>query len=233
MLCMILLTGDELMHNYYPVWISEHYLVYPDGRVWSEQNQIFLKKTLSKFSGYYIFGKNVTKVVGGSPTLHRILAHCFKGGIPEGMVIDHLDGNKLNNDLDNIEIITHTENTKRAYEKGLAKGKKGHENSGAKLSEVEAIRVFECLQRGWCNNSIAKQFKLHPRYVSLLRHGKRWKHLHDFYGPFGESIPIDKFVDKYVIYLKMKDTHTNKEIAKAAQVDQSTVSRWRSGHTRS
>lgn len=221
------------MHNYYPVWISSYHLVYPDGRIWSDQNQIFLKKAMSNLSGYYIFGRSVTAVVGGSSTLHRILAHCFKGGIPEGMVIDHLDGNKLNNNLDNLEIITNAENIKRAYKKGLAKGKGGHENSGAKLSEEEAIRVFECLQKGWCNNTIAKLFKLHPRYVSLLRHGKRWKHLYDFYGPFGESIPIDKFVDKYVIYLKMKDTHTNKEIAKAAQVDQSTVSRWRNGHTRS
>lgn len=221
------------MHEYYPVWISEQYLVFPDGRIWSEINQRFLNPSISKLSGYYIFSRNVTKIVGGSSTLHRILAHCFKGGIPEGMVIDHLDGNKLNNELDNIEIITHAENTKRAYEKGLAKGKKGHENSGAKLSEEEAIKVFECLQKGWCNDAIAKLVKLHPRYISLLRHGKRWKHLYDFYGPFEESIPIDKHGDKFITFLKMKDTHTNKEIAKVAQVDPSTVSRWRSGQTRS
>lgn len=218
---------------HYPVWISEHYLVYPDGRVWSELNQKWLKASMSRVSGYLIFGKSVTKTVGGSPTLHRILAHCFKGGIPEGMTVDHLDGDKLNNDLDNLEIVTHAENTKRAYAAGLAKGKKGQDNSGAKLTEEKAIRVFECLQNGWCNNSIAKQFDLHPRYVSLLRHGKRWKHLYEFYGPFGESIPLDKFGEKYVIYMKMKDTHTNKEIAKAAKVDPSTVSRWRSGQTRS
>jgi hypothetical protein len=220
------------MHNYYPVWISENYLVYPDGKVWSELNQIFLKKAMSNFSGYFILSKNVTKVVGGSSTLHRILAHCFKGGIPPGMVIDHIDGNKLNNDLDNLEIVTNSVNINRAYEKGFAKGKKGQENSGAKLTELEAAKVFECLLKGWCNNTIGKLFKLHPRYVSLLRHGKRWKHLYEFYGPFQESIPHDKFADKYVIFLKMKDNHTNKEIAKAAQVDQSTVSRWRSGQTR-
>lgn len=216
----------------YPVWISEHYLVYPDGKVWSEINKIWLKTSKSKTSGYLIFSKNVTKVVGGSPTLHRILAHCFKGGIPNGMVIDHLDGNKLNNDLDNIEVITHAENTKRAYEKGLAKGKKGQDNSGAKLTEEDANRVFVCLQKGWSNHDIANLVNLHPNYISLLRHGKRWKHLYDFYGPFGESIPFDKFTDKYVTYLKMKDTHTNKEIAKIAQVDPSTVSRWRAGQTR-
>lgn len=219
--------------QYYPVWISEHYLVYPDGRVWSERKGIWLRDCISRVSGYYIYGKSVTAVVGGSPTKHRILAHCFKGGIPEGMTVDHLDGDKLNNDLDNLEIVTHAENTKRAYVAGLAKGKKGQDNSGAKLTEEQAIRVFEHLQKGHCNNTIAKLFDLHPRYVSLLRHGKRWKHLYDYYGPFGESIPIDKFNDKYIVYLKMKDTYTNKEIAKAAEVDPSTVSRWRSGQTRS
>ncbi|UQT02747.1 winged helix-turn-helix DNA-binding protein [Serratia phage vB_SmaM-Sureiya] len=218
---------------HYPVWISEDYLVYPDGKVWSELNHKWLKSALSKVSGYLIFGKNVTKVVGGSPTLHRILAHCFKGGIPEGMTVDHLDGDKLNNELDNLEIVTHAENTKRAYAAGLAKGKKGSANSGAKLTEDDAIKVFQCLQKGWSNHDIAKLVNLHPNYISLMRHGKRWKHLYDFYGPFGESIPFDKFGEKYVIYLKMKDTHTNREIAKAAHVDPSTVSRWRSGQTRS
>ena len=37
----------------------------------------------------------------------------FNGPIPEGYDIDHIDGNPKNNNLDNLQAITHRENVKR------------------------------------------------------------------------------------------------------------------------
>lgn len=58
-------------------------------------------------------GKSNTKRV------HRLVAVTFIG--ESKLQIDHIDGNKLNNKLDNLEYVTPKENTQRAWENGLAK----------------------------------------------------------------------------------------------------------------
>lgn len=50
---------------------------------------------------------------------HRHIYEAFYGKIPKGMQINHIDGNKLNNKLDNLEIVTNSENTKHGYNNGL------------------------------------------------------------------------------------------------------------------
>lgn len=58
-------------------------------------------------------GKSNTKRV------HRLVATTFLGD--SNLQVDHIDGNKQNNRLDNLEYVTPKENTNRAWEKGLAK----------------------------------------------------------------------------------------------------------------
>ena len=49
-------------------------------------------------------------------TIHRIVAETFLGSIPEGYDVDHIDGDKSNNNVTNLEIVTHQENMRRYYE---------------------------------------------------------------------------------------------------------------------
>lgn len=42
--------------------------------------------------------------------LHRLIIEHFIGAIPDGYVVDHIDGNKLNNRLDNLKICTQKDN---------------------------------------------------------------------------------------------------------------------------
>lgn len=58
-------------------------------------------------------GKSNTKRV------HRLVANAFLG--ESNLQIDHIDGNKQNNRLDNLEYVTSKENTNRAWKKGIAK----------------------------------------------------------------------------------------------------------------
>lgn len=46
--------------------------------------------------------------------IHTLVAECFIGEI-NGMTVNHKDGNKLNNYVDNLEIITSSENAKHHF----------------------------------------------------------------------------------------------------------------------
>lgn len=51
--------------------------------------------------------------------IHKLVANAFLG--ESNLQVDHLDGNKQNNNLSNLEYVTPKENTNRAWKKGLAK----------------------------------------------------------------------------------------------------------------
>lgn len=49
---------------------------------------------------------------------HRLVWEAFNGPIPEGMVIDHIDGNRSNNALSNLRLVTQSENMSNAQTNG-------------------------------------------------------------------------------------------------------------------
>lgn len=51
--------------------------------------------------------------------VHKLVANAFLG--KSNLQVDHIDRNKLNNKLNNLEYVTPKENIRRAWEKGLAK----------------------------------------------------------------------------------------------------------------
>lgn len=56
--------------------------------------------------------------VGNKPYLrsaHRMVADAFLGPIPEGMQVNHKDGDKANSYLGNLEIVTQGENMAHSY----------------------------------------------------------------------------------------------------------------------
>lgn len=46
---------------------------------------------------------------------HRLVWETFNGDIPNGFEIDHIDNDKTNNRLDNLRLVTRSENMLKAY----------------------------------------------------------------------------------------------------------------------
>lgn len=55
--------------------------------------------------------------------VHNLVAEAFIGDRPDGYVIDHIDGNYLNNNVDNLRYVTQLENCHNPNNKP---GMKGH-----------------------------------------------------------------------------------------------------------
>ena len=130
-------------------------------------------------SGYYVFMvEDFVESTKKSYRLHRFIMECLLGReIKEGYVINHIDGNKGNNLPSNLEEVTISRNTKHAYENNLAKGKKGEENSQAKLSEEEAKRIPELRKEGMSVIHIAELYGVSVETIYSILSGKRWYHL--------------------------------------------------------
>lgn len=47
--------------------------------------------------------------------VHRLVCEAFIGAIPNGMTVNHKDGNKANNRASNLEVVTYSENHLHAF----------------------------------------------------------------------------------------------------------------------
>lgn len=73
--------------------------------------------------------------------IHRLVAQAF---IPNPLnlpQVNHIDGNKSNNDVSNLEWCTSKENMMHAYNNGLSK--KGEETRSSKLTEKQVLEIRE------------------------------------------------------------------------------------------
>ena len=67
------------------------------------------------YYGFYIgVGKNRLRYWRRG---HRLVVENFIGKIPKGMDVDHIDGDRHNNDVDNLRIVTHSDNILYGYER--------------------------------------------------------------------------------------------------------------------
>ena len=75
-------------------------------------------------------------------SVHRIIAKTFIPNPDNLPCVNHKDGNKLNNSVDNLEWCTHSENVKHAYDNGLERKRCGEEHHAHKLTE-EDVRYIK------------------------------------------------------------------------------------------
>lgn len=116
---------------------SDRLEVSNEGRLRNAKTKRIYKLQISP-QGYYqkstsLGSKDKRKVF----TVHRCVAETFLKNPNNYPIINHIDGNKLNNKVSNLEFCTYSYNTKHAIKMGLQKINtlKGTDNPGAKLTE--------------------------------------------------------------------------------------------------
>ena len=51
--------------------------------------------------------------------IHRLVVEAFIGDIPAGLEVNHISGQKADNGIENLEVVTHAMNTQHAWDIGL------------------------------------------------------------------------------------------------------------------
>lgn len=89
------------------------------GRIKLNGSYCIFEKLVSNRTNKY--GYIISKIQNKKVYLHRIIYEYFIGNIPKGYHIHHIDGNKQNNNIDNLQCISPSEHNKVGHREGLYK----------------------------------------------------------------------------------------------------------------
>lgn len=119
-------------------------------------------------------------------SIHQFVADAFVGPCPDGLTVNHIDGNKKNNKAWNLEYLTRSDNMKHAYKLGLKKpnGKLnksynyGSNNYNAKLNDGIIRKIRKQYKTGmYTQKELAKKFDTTQAQINGIVNYKRWKHV--------------------------------------------------------
>ena len=109
---------------------------------------------------------------------HRLVWVFFNGPIPQGLTINHKDGDCSNNSPDNLELATYSEQQLHANNvlgTGSGANQNGEDSHRAKISARDVVEIKRRRANGEMLSSIAKDYGICFQQVSRIALGKRWK----------------------------------------------------------
>ena len=101
--------------------------------------------------------------------LHRVVVEAFLGPIINNLTVNHKNGVKTDNRIENLEVITTQENTAHA----LANGLKGLSN---KLDEFQMLTAATIYNSGYSFLAVSKLFGVHDDTIRNIAKGKNKHH---------------------------------------------------------
>ena len=140
-----------------------------------KQNKEKLLNLISDKKGYLIislFKNNIQK----NFRINRLVAQTFLPNPESKPEINHIDGNKQNNYVDNLEWVTHSENMKHAYKLGLC-FQKGEKNNASKLTNNDVLMIHGLYLSFFSKRELALLFNISISNICYILNGKTWKHL--------------------------------------------------------
>jgi hypothetical protein len=137
--------------------------------------QRFKSKMLSvsiSSNGY----KSVTLCKNGISRMYNIhsllmLSFFDENYIKNKKVVNHIDGNKLNNDFNNLEIVTSSDNNYHAIYNKLRDARK-RKNTKLSYEQIKEIQdLFDSGNYGFLKD-LSKKYNVSISYLSLIKHKK-------------------------------------------------------------
>jgi hypothetical protein len=113
-------TDDGKIFKYHPPRVyknkngSIQKQVIVKGKVYNGSERWYeMKPTLRRKTGYLAFNIQCPSLTSRgffNVSVHQMVAECYLGSCPVGYEVDHIDGNKSNNHISNLQYLTKEEN---------------------------------------------------------------------------------------------------------------------------
>ena len=172
----------------------------------------------------YYKGKNEHKLK--TKSVHRIVAETFiyNDNPKIKNQVNHIDGNKENNTVENLEWCTNQENKKHAMDNGLVAYQKGENHSSVILNNKQVIDIYTSDES---RLYMAEKYNISKHNVSNIRGDNTWTHI-------TKNLTKGKYKnDRLLSEDTVKDiflsTLSNKEISEKYNIDKAIISNIKNG----
>ena len=133
----------------------------------SPEKKGYLRVSLWKDGGYK------TKKV------HRLVCECFLDNLNNKSQVNHIDGIKTNNNVNNLEWVTNDENVKHKVKLDLTHKPRGTKNGRCTISENTARSILTDVKDGKSILDITIKYKVSRNIVTNIKYKKAWKHIQE------------------------------------------------------
>ena len=153
---------------------ASNYIVSNKGEVFSRH---IGRTRLTKIKGGYL---RVTLVCDDvklrSFLVHRLVAMLYLSNPENKPEVNHKDGNKENNNVDNLEWVTREENQQHAFSNGL-NDNTGENNGRALLTEEDVLNIYYSLGEGARIGDMAKKYNVSTACITDIMKKRNWYYL--------------------------------------------------------
>jgi DNA-binding NarL/FixJ family response regulator len=169
--------------------VADTYLVSNLGRVYnSKLKTLMIDIDENKnHRNYHLVMLNKKDNSRGTYKVHRLVAITFikvpdilKCFTIDKLIVNHKNGKKRDNCVNNLEWMTMKENIEHAITTGLVDNKAWN-NFSVKRTPEQIILICTKIKEGLSNKEIAKLVNLDPRRINAIRVKEKWKSVSDLY----------------------------------------------------
>lgn len=148
------------------------YYASEEGYIYSDKNGYLkvLKPTISN-KGYYM-----VNIDGKTRNLHRLIAESFLSNFQDNLQVNHINGIKTDNRLENLEMVTNRQNRDHAINLGTVNNK-GSRNGMAKLTEEQVYLIRYKYKGLYKVNKLAEMFNVTRHCISEIQANRTWRHI--------------------------------------------------------
>jgi len=115
---------------------------------WNKPKKLKPQRATQSKKGYYqIRLYDGSGKLGKLKYLHRLVWETFRGEIPKGLEIDHMDGDTTNNSVENLQLLTRKQNNHKYSRE--AKGVLLREHRDELIKDYETLGTYKKVADKW------------------------------------------------------------------------------------